>query len=335
LRSGNELMRATKPFSKEVLWRSWYGLASSIVVWAGLMAAVVAFPLWAKPIPSFILGFAIVRLFVIYHDYCHGAVFRKTKIVRPVMAAIGWYTMAVPSVWRESHNYHHANNSKLTGSSIGSYPIVSLGVYKVLKDDKRRQLKVVRHPLFMAFGIVTTFFVGMSISPFLRDKKQHWAAPVAVGVWWGTFAALWLFFGWAIAVFALLIPGILSCAIGSYLFYAQHNFPGARFQGRREWEFTRAALESSSMFDMHPITHWFTGNIGFHHIHHLNHQIPWYRLPEAYQALPELQNPGRTSWAFSDIAACLRCHVWDPEVGRMVSFQEADQSLVAEPLAAK
>jgi len=336
VRTGNELMRATMPFSKEVPWRSWYGLISSIAVWAALMAAVVLLPFWwAKLIVSLPLGLSIVRLFVLYHDYCHGAIFRKTKVVRPIMTAIGWYTMAVPSVWRESHNYHHANNSKLTGSSIGSYPIVSLGVYKVLKADKRRQLKVVRHPLFMIAGLFTTFFVGMSIQPFLRDKKQHWTAPVALAAWWGVMLALLVLAGWQVAVFGWLVPGIISCAAGSYLFYAQHNFPAARFQGRREWEFTRAALESSSMFDMNPVMHWFTGNIGFHHVHHLNHQIPWYRLPEAMAAIPELQQPGRTSWAMRDIAACLRCHVWDPETGRMIGFNEADRALTVEAVAAK
>lgn len=336
MRTGNELMRATKPFSKEIPWRSWYGLISSLVVWAALVAAVVLLPFWwAKLLASLVLGLTVVRLFVIYHDYYHGAVFRGSKLAKPIMVAIGWYTMAVPSVWRESHNYHHRNNSKLTGSSIGSYPIVSLGVYKVLKPKKRRQLKIVRHPLFMVAGIFTTFLIGMCISPFLRDKKSHWTAPLSAVVWWGLFAALLVFAGWQIAVFALLLPGVISCMAGSYLFYAQHNFPDAKFQGRREWEFTRAALESSSMFDMHPVMHWFTGNIGYHHIHHLNHQVPWYRLPEAYAAVPELQQPGRTSWAIRDILACFRCHVWDPDRGRMVSFTEADQAMNAEPLAAK
>jgi acyl-lipid omega-6 desaturase (Delta-12 desaturase) len=336
LRTGNALMRATKPFAKEIPSRSWSGLIGTVAVWAALVAAVVLLPWWwAKAIVSLPLGLVIVRLFILYHDYCHGAIFRRSKVAKPIMTAIGWYTMAVPSVWRETHNYHHANNSKLTGSSIGSYPIVSLGVYKVLKPKKRQQLKVVRHPLFMVLGLFTTFFVGMSISPFLRDRKQHWTAPLALAAWWGILIALTVFAGWQIALFGWLVPGIISCAAGSYLFYAQHNFPDARFQGRREWEFTRAALESSSMFDMGPVMHWFTGNIGYHHIHHLNDKIPWYRLPEAYRELPELQQPGRTSWSMRDIAACLRCHVWDPERGRMISFADADAAMEQIPAAAK
>jgi len=335
VRTGVELMRATKPFSKEIPWRSWWGLAQSFLVHAGLFALLLWLePWWGKAAVGVFLGLSIVRLFVLYHDWAHGALFRRNKLAKPIMTAIGWYTMAVPSVWKESHNYHHANNSKLTGSSIGSYPIVSKGVWKVLKDKQKKQIRLVRHPVFMALGLWTTFFVGMCISPFLRDKKSHKWAPVSLAVWWTIFAVL-MVVDWQVGLFGWLVPGIVSCAAGSYLFYAQHNFPEARFRGRREWDFQAAALESSSMFEMSPIMHWFTGNIGYHHVHHLNHSIPYYRLREAMQALPELQSPGRTSWALKDIWAALHCQVWDPEVGRMVTFAEADREMPSEAVAAK
>lgn len=336
MRTGAELMRATKPFSKEIPWRSWYGLLSSIAVHGLLIAGLVLItPWWGKAAIGVLMGLSIVRLFVIYHDYCHGAIFRKSFLGKAIMTVIGWYTIAVPSVWRESHNYHHANNSKLTGSSIGSYPIVSVPVWRVLKDKQRRQIKMVRHPLFILGGIVTLFTLGMGVSPFMRDKKQHWTAPVAAVVWWTTFAVVSLAFGWQYGVFGVLLPGLVSSAAGGYLFYAQHNFPEARFRGRRQWDYQAAALESSSMFDMSAPMHWFTGNIGYHHVHHLNHTIPWYRLPEAYNAIPELQNPGRTSWAIKDIVACFKCSVWDPEKGRMVTFAEADASRQQDAIAAK
>ena len=76
------------------------------------------------------------------------------------------------------------------------------------------------------------------------------------------------------------------------------------------------------MFDMGPVGHWLTGNIGYHHVHHLNHRIPFYRLPEAMAAIPELQNPGRTSWHPREVMGCLRLALWDPEQERMLSFKE-------------
>ncbi len=332
MRTGVDLMRATKPYSKEIPWRSYWGLGQSLLVHGLLVAGVLwapAYGYWqgwmSQAVLSIFVGLSVVRLFVLFHDYCHGALFRKNKMMKPVMSIFGWYVMAVPSVWRESHNYHHRNNSKLTGSAIGSYPIVSKGVWRVLKPKQQRQIRIVRHPLFMALGLVTTFVLGMCISPFMRDRKSHWTAPVSIFTWWGAFVAIGFLVSWQFALFVWLIPGVVSSAVGSYLFYAQHNFPDAKFRGRREWDFHEAALESSSMFDMHPIMHWFTANIGYHHVHHLNHSIPYYRLPEAMKALPELQSPGRTSWAIRDVIAAFRCQVWDPDVGRMVTFAEADQ----------
>lgn len=335
MRTGLELIRATKPYSTEVPWRSWWGLGQSLLVHGGLFALLLWLtPWWGKLAVGVFLGLSIVRLFVLYHDYCHGALFRKNKLVKPIMTAIGWYTLAVPSVWRESHNYHHANNSKLTGSAIGSYPIVSKGVWRVIKPKQRQQIRIVRHPLFMALGLFTSFVIGMVIQPFMRDKQSHWTAPIAAVVYWLIFAVVCVF-SWQTAIFGILIPGMISSAAGSYLFYAQHNFPDAKFRGRREWDFHAAALESSSMFEMSPIMHWFTGNIGYHHVHHLNHSIPYYRLREAMEALPELQSPGRTSWALKDIIAAYRCQVWDPEAGRMITFAEADREITQDALAAK
>jgi omega-6 fatty acid desaturase (delta-12 desaturase) len=130
-------------------------------------------------------------------------------------------------------------------------------------------------------------------------------------------------FGWAVGFTAVILPTALTHAAGAYLFYAQHNFPGMQIRGRHEWEYSFAATRSSSMFDMGPVMHWFTGNIGYHHVHHLNHRIPFYRLPEAMAAIPELQDPGRTSWHPRDVLACLRLKLWDTAQGRMVTFEEA------------
>ena len=112
--------------------------------------------------------------------------------------------------------------------------------------------------------------------------------------------------------------------MGAYLFYAQHNFPGAKYKNNTEWNYTHAALESSSYMDLNPFMQWVTANIGFHHIHHLNSKIPFYRLPEAMAAIPELQEPKTTSLMPSDIIACLKLKVWDPEKNSMIGYEDAD-----------
>jgi omega-6 fatty acid desaturase (delta-12 desaturase) len=99
--------------------------------------------------------------------------------------------------------------------------------------------------------------------------------------------------------------------VGGYLFYAQHNFPDAFIQDDGKWDFTTAAIRSSSYLKMGRVMAWFTGNIGYHHVHHLNHHIPFYRLPEALRSMPELAGSGVTTLWPMDVWRCLRLKVWD------------------------
>jgi omega-6 fatty acid desaturase (delta-12 desaturase) len=114
--------------------------------------------------------------------------------------------------------------------------------------------------------------------------------------------------------------------LGSYLFYAQHNFPGVVFRNNVEWSYANAALESSSYMKMNPFMEWVTANIGYHHIHHLNSRIPFYRLPEAMANIPGLQHPKVTTLKPSDIIKCLRLKVWDPDKNKMIGFSEMNYS---------
>ena len=118
----------------------------------------------------------------------------------------------------------------------------------------------------------------------------------------------------------------IASIIGSYMFFAQHSFEDMHILPQEEWSYYRAAVESSSYMKLNPIMRWFTGNIGYHHIHHLNVRIPFYRLPEAMKAIPELQSPVTTTLSFRDIRACFRCCLWDPGLQRMVSYREAAEA---------
>ena len=118
----------------------------------------------------------------------------------------------------------------------------------------------------------------------------------------------------------MTIPIMIASAMGAYLFYAQHNYPTARLKPNSEWSHVDAALNASSYIAMSPLMHWFTGNIGYHHVHHLNAQIPFYRLPEAMASLEELQAPGITTLKLGDVLACLRLKLWSPEQNRFVTF---------------
>jgi omega-6 fatty acid desaturase (delta-12 desaturase) len=175
-----------------------------------------------------------------------------------------------------------------------------------------------RHPLTMLFGYIFVFLYGMCLYPSFTKMSEHYDGLlafllhllIAVGITW--------FFGWSALFLTLILPLFIACAIGSYLFYAQHNFPSVSFSDNSCWTYDGAALESSSFMVTGPIMAWFTANIGYHHVHHLNSRIPFYRLPEVVAAIPELQTPKTTSLHPLEILRCLRLKVWDPEAKRMV-----------------
>jgi omega-6 fatty acid desaturase (delta-12 desaturase) len=194
------------------------------------------------------------------------------------------------------------------------------------KTDARQKLmyKIIRHPLTILFGYLTIFIYGMCAASFARNPRKNWDSALSVTLHIVLITLLWSNFGFATMFFTLQLPLIIATAMGAYLFYAQHNFPDAYIQPRETWSYARAALESSSYMKMGPVMNYFTGNIGYHHVHHLTYRIPFYRLPEAMAGIPELQNPrGVTSLHPRDIMACFQLKIWDPELGHLTDYPEA------------
>ena len=320
-RTGKALIEATRPFTTESLLTSWLHLVSTVACLVGL-TAVLAHPIDWRPrlVLAAVDGLVIVRLFVLYHDHLHGSLLRGSTIARALFWPFGLLVMAPPKVWRETHNYHHAHTAKLVGSHIGSYPVMTTQWWATASAGERGKYRFVRHPATILFGYFTAFMLEMCALSFWRSPRKRWDSGLALLVNWTVSALVLWKFGVAIFFYAWFFPHFIACATGAYLFYAQHNFPDALIQRRDQWEYQRAALESSSYMEVGPILAWFTANIGYHHVHHLNPSIPFYRLPEAMDALPELQSPGRTTLSPKSIAACFRLNLWDVELQRMVGY---------------
>ncbi len=322
-RAGAALVKRTAPFAEEDLATTWRLFGITATVWVLFLVGAVAHPWWPVQLAcSALAGLTTVRIFIFFHDYLHGAIWRDSAAGKALMTLFGLYVLSPVPVWQQTHDYHHRNNAKMLGASIGSYPTVTPKMWAVMTPSQRRWYLFARSPWTMLFGYVPLFMGGMCMASFLREPKVHWQGPLAIALHFGLLGLL----GWAFGPWAALTGGVLplfvACAAGSYLFYAQHNFPDCELRGRDSWTYHHAALKASSMFDMPLVMHWFTGNIGYHHVHHLNHKIPFYRLPEAMAAIPELQAPGRTSWRPSDVAACLRLALWDPDRNRMIGWDE-------------
>ena len=323
MRTGKELILATKPFAVDSTARSWWCILSTASLLAVALAGTLSnFPLVARLGCSLSAALLFVRLFVIYHDQQHLAILPHSRLAEGLMRMVGILMISPSSIWRSSHNHHHNHNSKLRGSHIGSYPIMTKEQY--LKSSKAERFKYLymRHPVTIMLGYPIVFLWGMCISPFVHNPRAHYDCLIALLVHCAISATLIHFFGWSALLLTQILPNFIVYAIGAYLFYAQHNFPGVSFNDRAGWTYDKAALESSSYLKTGPFWAWVTANIGYHHIHHLNARIPFYRLPEVIQSIPELRNPKTTSLHPLEIIRCLRLKVWDVQAQEMVGLRD-------------
>lgn len=276
---------------------------------------------WAARLAASVLaGLLTLRFFVIYHDQQHHAILPHSRIAAGLMRVFGIFALSPVSIWSSSHNHHHKHNSNLRSAHIGSFPVMTKRQYDQSSRRKRLGYLAIRHPVTIGLGYVTMFLYGMCLAPFLREPKEHFDCSIALVVHFLISVALVHYWGWGALILCQTIPHLITYGIGSYLFYAQHNFPGVTFTSSSGWAYEKAALESSSYMKTSPVMGWFTANIGYHHIHHLNHKIPFYRLPEVLRAVPEVQQPKTTSLAPLDVIRCLRLKVWDADAQQMVGL---------------
>jgi omega-6 fatty acid desaturase (delta-12 desaturase) len=318
-RTGTELILATKQYAVDSTAKSWWCILSTSTLWLAVIVSTIWVPSYLlKMALSILSGLLLLRLFVIYHDQQHNAILPRSKLAEWLMRGFGILALSPSSIWRSSHNHHHNHNSKIKGSHIGSFPIMTKDHYLKASKSSRLIYLFMRHPLTILFGYFFVFLHGMCLRPFVMKPKQHLDCLLAMLVHGGIAVALIHFFGWQTWLLVQTIPHFITYAIGSYLFYAQHNFPDVAFYDKAGWTYERAALDSCSYMKTSKLMAWFSANIGYHHIHHLNARIPFYRLPEVLKEMPELQKPKITTLNPREILRCLSLKVWDVELQRMV-----------------
>ena len=324
---GKELILATKPFAKEIRWKSWYYTLSAFFFLIAFLLGTYFVPtIYGKIASSILSAMFLARFFMIFHDYQHHAILQKSYVANAIFTIYGFYMLTPPSIWKRSHDHHHNNNAKLFSANIGSFPIMTKQKFMECTKTERRIYLAIRHPFNMIFAYFTMFIYGMCIQSFISSPKRHWDSLATLIIHFLIAAFLFIYVSPLTWFLAFFLPFFLSHMLGAYLFYAQHTFPGVVFKSNKEWAYADAALESSSFLKMNPVLKWVTANIGYHHIHHLNSRIPFYRLPEAMASIEELQHAQTTTFKFSDIISCLRLKLWDSEQNRMISLKEVNLS---------
>lgn len=323
-RADRELQLAARPFARQSPVRSWWHVVSTFTLLVAALAAAALVQWWPLRLAASLFGaLMLIRTFILYHDFMHGSILPGSRLARAIFYSYGAVNLTPPRSWRDSHNFHHANVGRIEGSNVGAFPLMTTEMWRSSSRIRRLAYRITRHPATIACAYMTIFFFSVTLLPLLRRPLRYWDSALALLAHGTLVTALWISSGFGAAFFGLLLPMTLAGALGGYLFYAQHSFPGMRLLPDEEWTAYRAALASSSYLRLGPVLRWFTGNIGFHHVHHLNSLIPFYRLPQAMAAIPELQDPTVTTLKPRDVANCFRVNLWDEATRRMVGYRDS------------
>lgn len=327
-RAERTLHDATRAFAHDSPARSWWVIVSTFAALLGVLAAAALSPWWPARLAAALLGaLLLVRTFILYHDFMHGAILPGSRAARALFYVYAAVNLTPPRSWRDSHNFHHANVGRIPGSNVGSFPLMTVRMWQTASPLQRLGYRIVRHPATIASAYLTIFFFSVCTLPLLRRPGRYWDSGLSLMAHGSVIAALWTLGGFDVVFFGLLLPMSVAAAMGGYLFYAQHSFPGIQILPEENWSRDRAAVMSSSYLRLGRVFRWFTGNIGFHHVHHVNSLIPFYALPEAMAAVPELQHPTITSLWPRDIVACFRANVWDEANERMIRYRDVQPSV--------
>jgi omega-6 fatty acid desaturase (delta-12 desaturase) len=324
MRTGKELIAASKAFAIENRLRSWFEVLVTLMLIVLFLAGafIDTLPLVLRMTCGLACALSYVRLFVIYHDYQHRAILQESFAANWLMKFIGIYLLAPETIWKRSHEHHHNNNSKLTIAGIGSYPTITKKHFLKLSKSHQRMYLINRHPLTVLLGYFTLFIYWLNLKSFFQSPSKHLDSLAALVLHIGLSIYIGIYFGATTFFIAWFAPFLIAFGMGSYLFYCQHNFPGAQFKENHDWSYDNAALNSTSCMTMNPVMQWFTGNIGFHHVHHLNSRIPFYRLKETMDTMPELKNVVTTSWNPVEIVKCFQLKLWDAEAKQMITLAQ-------------
>ncbi|MCU6710598.1 fatty acid desaturase [Paenibacillus sp. J5C_2022] len=295
-----------------VLWYAAY-YCLSISYWLTLAIGVVA------------AGF-VIRTFIIFHDCCHGSFFRS-KRANDVMGIITGVITFVPyQQWKNAHAIHHATSSNLDKRGVGDLWILTVEEYASASWLTKLTYRIYRNPLVMfGLGPIYVFLLQYRFNRKGARKKERMNTYLMNVL----IVAVYGLLGWAIGwKDMLLVQGpifYLSGVLGIWLFYVQHQFEDSYFEHEEEWSYVKAAVDGSSFYRLPKVLQWLTGNIGFHHVHHLSPKVPNYKLEEAHEATPPLHKA--TTINILQSLESLKFRLWDEEDKRFVSFRQARHRL--------
>jgi omega-6 fatty acid desaturase (delta-12 desaturase) len=322
------ILSGVAAFQHPIVGRSLWQLATSLggfLVTCAAMYLCLGISLWVSlPLSVLAAGF-LVRIFIIQHDCGHGAFFRSQRANNIIGSLCSVMTLTPYAFWRRQHARHHGSWNNLDRRAASGLDIYSscmtVSEYRRLGRWQQWLYRLSRHPIVSHLILPPAVFLLLYRIPF--DAAKGWnherrAIHVTNLALVGLFGGLGLAIGFD-RVLAVQLPiMVFASIIGVWLFSVQHRFERTLWVSDADWSFAEAALRGSSHLRLPRILQWFTGNIGFHHIHHLNPRIPNYRLEDCHRTIGGLQSAPVLT--LRTAITTLRYALWDDDLGRMVKF---------------
>ncbi|MGB2868790.1 MAG: fatty acid desaturase [Bacteroidota bacterium] len=267
-----------------------------------------------------------VRIFILFHDCCHGSFFASRRANRILGYITGILTFTPFEQWRRAHAIHHESVGDLDRRGVGDIWLMTTEEFSAASRRECAMYRLVRNPfVILVFGPLIVFLIEHRFfrkSDYRRERISVVVTDIAI-------ALLIVIAGLTIGfrAYALIQAPVMFIAgsIGLWLFYVQHQFEGVYWARHNIWDRLKAALQGSSYYKLPKALQWFTGNIGLHHIHHVQQRIPNYNLQQCFDDLPALQRIKPLTLLGS--LRCMRLHLWDEEHEKLVSFRSRHSSL--------
>jgi len=326
-----DLKRFEKPSASKVSWQ----LFNTLVPYAAMLVLMYLTMYWKLPYwITFLLALPasalLVRIFIFFHDCGHGSYVASPIWQQIIGNFLGLFTFSCFASWRYSHGIHHSTSGNLDRRGIGDVWTMTVDEYAASSPLRRLQYRLFRNPLIM-FGLGPFFsFVIIQRLPARGASRKQVLNVVAVNA---VIAGIVIAAAFTIGIKAYLLIQmpimLLGGAAGVWLFYVQHQFDPSYWARTEDWQSMDAAMQGSSYYKLPKVLQWISGNIGFHHIHHLRPRIPNYNLQAALNATPQLQLPDPLRLWPS--LKSVRLKVWDERNKCLLTLREATRQLRQRP----
>ncbi|AAT61243.1 delta5 acyl-lipid desaturase [[Bacillus thuringiensis] serovar konkukian str. 97-27] len=272
-------------------------------------------------VPSLLAAGFMTRIFIIFHDCTHYSFFKSRRANRIVGTCMGVLTLFPFDQWGHDHAIHHATSGNLDKRGTGDIWTLTVDEYVAAPLRLRLAYRLYRNP-FVMFGLgpIYVFLLKNRFNRKGARQKERMNTYLTNIIIVAVVAILCWAIGWQSF---LLVHGtifLIAGSVGIWLFYVQHTFEDSYFEEDKDWEYVKAAVEGSSFYKLPKILQFLTGNIGFHHVHHLSPRVPNYKLEEAHNNTLPLKNVPTITLATS--LQSLRFRLWDEKSNNFVSFKD-------------